>query len=66
MHKEQCQSRPGNMSYGYGGRSAPFVHKFVHHSKFAPASHYEPYAPSPYASTKIFSFQYTLQPPSQL
>ena len=54
------------MSYRYGSRSAPFVHKFVHHSKFAPASRYEPYAPSPYASSKIFSFQYTLQAPSQL
>ena len=54
------------MSYRYGSRSAPFVHKFVHHSKFAPASRYEPYAPSPYASSKIFSFQYTLQPPSQM
>ena len=54
------------MSYGYGSRSAPFVHKFVHHSKFAPPSRYEPYAPSPYASTKIFSFQYTLPAPSQM
>ena len=54
------------MSYSYGNHSAPFVQKFVHHPKYAPAPRYEPYAPSPYMSSKLFAFQYTLEPPSQM
>ena len=54
------------MSYSYGNRSAPFVQKFVHRPKYAPAPRYEPYVPSPYVSSKLFAFQYTLEPPSQM
>ena len=54
------------MSYSYENHSTPFVQKFVHCPKYAPASRYEPYAPSPYMLSKLFAFQYTLEPPSQM
>ena len=56
----------GRMSYRYGYYSAPFTQKFVHHSNYGPASCYDPYAPSPYTSSKVFSFQYSLPAPSQM